>query len=147
MTLPQFILDKVKPFIDSFNRDLKSKLDVADRELSAKGLIKSGARVKRYQAEFLSLLNELINKIAETIFNDIKNKQLAKPEFSALRISIEQLIQPLIDQFRIDFATQVRQLIPKGESANSIVTGFDNDLQSQVNKQFIDVEQEFDAIQ
>lgn len=147
MTLPQFIINKIKPFADSFDQDLKSRLNAVDRELSAKGLIGSGVQIKRHQGELLNLLNELINKVAEIIFNDIKNKQLTKPEFYTLQADIEQLIKPLIDGFRNNFEKEVRRLIPKEESTSSVIADFDSDLQSQLAKHFVNIEQQFDALQ
>ena len=147
MSLPVFIINKTTPFVESFDRDLKINLQQSDAEASAKGLLGSGAQLQAYKRLFIEAFNALLNELKKIIFNDIKNKKLTKPEFSELRQDIQQIVDPLIIQFRSYFEGRVRQVISNVESVSSVLAGFDTALQSSLNKLFVNYEQEFDSIE
>ncbi len=105
----------------------------------------SGYQIKRHQELLLKNVEDFANKIKTIIFNEIKNKKIAKPDFSEIKSAITKIIKEASNEFRNQFVEEVEDLVKKSTS-DQIIKELDNKFNNLLKRLFVVIEQEFDAI-
>jgi len=131
--------DKINPFIENFKQELEKSKKELGRELSAKGLYDSGVRFIKTEDLFLELIEKLIIKTKEILYNEIKNDKIKKPDFLEIKSTIKKTVDHLIENFKDDIK---KEKLSKAFNEAE----FKQKVKNLIERLFVDMEQEFDNI-
>lgn len=132
--------EKANILIEKYERDLANlKSEINQKEWDATGYIEA------HKDAFLGRIEQLSHEIKETIFDDIKNKKMEKPDFKKIQTFLEKKLYPVKQAFRVTHQKLVKEMLGEG-LVEGIIKAFDGELGRLFIRLFTSFSQQMDDL-
>ena len=113
---------KIQPLVKQYEQELKNLREkINNDELDA------GSYLEAHKDAFFDQLEQLSHQIKNTVFEDIKNKKIEKPDLGKLQAFMKEKLYPLKDTFRQGYEKLIKEILGEG-AVEGVLNAFDGQL-------------------
>lgn len=132
--------EKVSALINNYEKELKSLRDKIDQEeWDTTGYIEAHKDI------FFDRLEHLTHEMKETVFDEVKNKKMEKPDFKQVQTFLEKKLEPLKQAFRVSYQKIVKEMLGEG-MITGVLKAFDGELGRLLIRLFTNFSQQLDDL-